>query len=50
MKIEDIENDKHCSFCIYYEVLNQQMYCKYLKKRITSRKKPCKEYDDFRLT
>lgn len=37
---------RHCSECIYFwskpEVA--QMYCCYLKKRITARKKPCRNY------
>lgn len=46
---EDILNDKHCSFCINYETSNGFMYCKFLKNRITARKRPCKEYYDTRL-
>lgn len=49
MNAEDIENDKHCSFCRKYVGIHQTMYCTYLKKRITARKKTCKEYDDIRI-
>lgn len=42
-----INPDAHCSECIWYEpCANFYMYCKYLKKRITSRKTPkyCRGY------
>lgn len=33
-----INSDAHCSDCIWYEACtNFQMYCKYLRKRITAR-------------
>ena len=47
--VEDILNDKHCSFCRHYWSGHQQMYCRKLKKGITARKKPCKHYDDVRI-
>ena len=36
----------HCSECVNYETVNYFMYCKYLKKRITTRKTPkyCKGF------
>ena len=39
----------HCSECIWYESINYQMYCKYLKKRITARKTPkyCRGYKNM---
>ena len=37
--------DRHCSHCAFYDLLpNHTMYCGKLKRRITSRKKPCKHY------
>lgn len=37
----------HCSQCKYYECLvNAMMYCSKLKRRITSRKRPCKDYSE----
>ena len=41
-----INIDAHCSDCIWYESINYQMCCKYLKKRITARKTPkyCRGY------
>lgn len=36
--------DKHCSTCNYYDTVENQMYCCYLKKGITARKKACKKY------
>jgi hypothetical protein len=51
MNLEDIENDKHCSYCRHYWSGNQQMYCCFLKIAITTRrKKTCKHYDDVRNT
>ena len=43
---KNILDDRHCSLCKNYESVHQFMYCKYLKRRITARKKPCKHYDD----
>lgn len=43
-----MENDEHCSFCRKYECIHQTMYCTYLKRKITARKKPCEAYDDIR--
>ncbi len=35
----------HCSQCAHYDYLgNNSMYCYKLKKRITARKCPCKDY------
>lgn len=37
----------HCSQCRHYECLtNSTMYCHKLQKRITARKKPCKNYEE----
>lgn len=37
----------HCSQCKHYECLaNATMYCKKLQKRITARKRPCKNYSE----
>ena len=36
--------DKHCSVCEYYETVNYFMYCRLLKRRITARKKYCKNF------
>ena len=37
----------HCSHCKHYDVLeNKTMYCHKLNKRITARKKPCKDYSE----
>lgn len=40
------EEIKHCSECVYFWSNSQvgQMYCEFLKRRITARKKPCKNY------
>ena len=39
--------DRHCSQCLYYEILaNFNMYCHYFQKRITARKKPCGYYKE----
>ena len=48
-EIEKLPNvfSPHCSQCEFYEILaNHTMYCHKLKKRITARKKPCKEYSE----
>lgn len=39
---------KHCSECINYETVNYFMFCKWLQKRITARKKAenCKGYEN----
>lgn len=37
-------NIKHCSDCIHYETIPPFMFCKILQKRITARKKPCKNF------
>lgn len=45
--MKSINNDKHCSECIWYEpCANFYMYCRYLKRKITARKTPkyCKGY------
>ncbi len=35
----------HCSQCLHYECFrNNMMYCHKLQKRITARKRPCKNY------
>lgn len=35
-------DDRHCSLCKHYEVCTDYtMYCHFLQKRITARKKPC---------
>lgn len=42
-----INSGAHCSDCVWYEACtNCQMFCKYLKKRITARKTPkyCRGY------
>ena len=37
----------HCSHCKYYDVLKDKtMYCFKTHKRITARKKPCKNYSE----
>lgn len=38
------ESNKHCSDCFYYETIPPYMFCKYLQKRITARKKPCRKF------
>ena len=49
---EDYENlplvfTPHCSHCKYYDVLKDKtMYCFKTHKRITARKKPCKDYSE----
>lgn len=38
-------NLNHCSECIHYlYIMNNQMWCYYLKRRITARKQPCKAF------
>lgn len=37
----------HCSNCKHYDILPQcTMYCNVLHRRITSRKKPCRSYEE----
>lgn len=36
----------HCSHCDYYDSIHNAMYCKKLQKRITARKRPCKDYSE----
>lgn len=37
----------HCSHCRHYDILaNATMYCHKLQKRITARKRPCKNYSE----
>ncbi len=37
----------HCSHCKHYDVLKDKtMYCFKTHKRITARKKPCKDYSE----
>ena len=37
----------HCSHCRHYDVLKDKtMYCFKTHKRITARKKPCKDYSE----
>ena len=37
----------HCSQCKHYECLeNATMYCSKLERRITARKRPCKDYSE----
>lgn len=40
-----LEEPLGCEYCKHYETVQQFMYCKHLCKRITARKKPCKEYE-----
>ena len=47
-KIENLtdEDKKHCSYCKHYcSLVDNRMYCRFHKKRITARKKACKEFD-----
>lgn len=38
----------HCSTCMSYVVINgPYMFCSYLNRRITARKKPCSKYTSF---
>lgn len=41
--------DRHCSTCVHFwsNPGCGQMYCKKLCRRITARKKPCKDYSAF---
>lgn len=37
----------HCSQCKHYDYLgNAMMYCNKLERRITARKRPCKDYSE----
>lgn len=39
------EIEKHCSLCRYYWTGHGYMYCTFHKKRITARKKFCKQFE-----
>lgn len=43
---KDVE-ERHCSLCEYYWTGNSYMYCCFLKRRITARKKCCKNFKSF---
>ncbi len=36
----------HCSQCQHYDNIGDTMYCYKLQKRITARKRPCKNYSE----
>lgn len=40
------ERSPHCSQCVYYDNITTTMYCYKLQKRITARKRPCKNYSE----
>lgn len=38
-------DDRHCSYCKWYATVPPFMYCTFYQRRITARKKPCKNYE-----
>lgn len=41
------EPERHCSYCKHYQTINGYMYCALLQKKITVRKKPCKDFENY---
>lgn len=44
-----VDEDKHCSMCVWYLGIPPYMWCKRLNRRITARKRPCRYYENYAM-